>query len=156
MGRKNPIVHVEWHSSDAARLRSFYEACFDWKWEEAMPGYTLIQTGSKDSAAGLSQISQKNGEPPMRPGVVNYVAVGSLSDAEEKVKAAGGNVFVTHQEVPGMGALSLFRDPDGNVVGLWEPVPKKAAKKAAKAAKKAAKKAKAAKKDQKKAAKKKK
>ncbi len=34
--------------------------------------------------------------------------------------AAGGKVVVEEQEVPGMGAFSLFSDPDGRVMGIWK------------------------------------
>lgn len=31
----------------------------------------------------------------------------------------GGKIIVEHQEVPGVGALALFEDPDGRVLELW-------------------------------------
>jgi predicted enzyme related to lactoylglutathione lyase len=140
MGRKNPIVHVEWHSNDSARLRKFYESVFNWKWSDPMPGYALIDTGSKEGAAGLAQIVP---ERPMPAGIVSYIDVDDLGAAEERIAASGGSVFVSKMEVPGMGHFSLFKDVDGNSVGIWQSAapPKKAAKRAAKAAKKAAKKA---------------
>ena len=37
----------------------------------------------------------------------------------EKIIAAGGKIHVEEEEVPGMGAYSLFTDPEGRMMGLW-------------------------------------
>jgi predicted enzyme related to lactoylglutathione lyase len=34
--------------------------------------------------------------------------------------AAGGKLIVEKMEVPGMGHVSLFADPDGRVLGIWK------------------------------------
>ena len=36
------------------------------------------------------------------------------------IKEAGGKMVVEAMEVPGVGELSLFEDPDGRVLGLWK------------------------------------
>jgi len=40
-----------------------------------------------------------------------------------RIVAAGGKIQVESQEVPGMGTLSLFTDPEGRMMGLWKPAP---------------------------------
>ena len=37
---------------------------------------------------------------------------------------AGGKIHVEHQDVPGMGAFSLFTDPEGRMMGLWKAAKK--------------------------------
>jgi len=49
-----------------------------------------------------------------------YVDVDDLSAYREKIVAAGGKIHVEEQEVPGMGAFSLFTDPEGRMMGLWK------------------------------------
>jgi predicted enzyme related to lactoylglutathione lyase len=49
-----------------------------------------------------------------------YVAVDDLATYRERVVAAGGKIHVEEQEVPGMGALTLFTDPEGRMMGLWK------------------------------------
>ncbi|NUN53677.1 MAG: hypothetical protein HUU06_12960, partial [Planctomycetaceae bacterium] len=39
---------------------------------------------------------------------------------ETRTIDAGGKVLVERQEIPGMGAIALFEDPDGRVLGLWQ------------------------------------
>jgi len=153
---QNLIQHIEWTTRDAQRLREFYGRIFDWKFREAMPNYTLIE--------GLGGIFDAP-DPQMPIVITPYVNVRDLGETEAKVTTAGGRIHKSRQEVPGMGWFTLFSDPDGNVIGLWQamqqtparmPARKKAAKKSARkaAAKKGAAKKAATKKVAKKAAKK--
>ena len=43
-----------------------------------------------------------------------------VSAYRKKIVAAGGRIHVEEQEVPGMGAFSLFTDPEGRMMGLWK------------------------------------
>jgi len=47
---------------------------------------------------------------PRRPG----------SSRTHCIVEAGGKIHVEEQEVPGMGAFSLFTDPEGRMMGLWK------------------------------------
>ncbi len=142
MARKNHIQHVEWRSKDAPRLQSFYGSVFAWKFKD-WNGYAVVDTGDKDHGGGIMQLGEGM---PMPPGVTNYITVEDLAPYEEKIKSNGGQIFMSNQEVPGMGWFSVGADPDGNSLAIWKSAPRpkaarKAAKKAAKATKKAAKKA---------------
>lgn len=130
---QNLIQHIEWTTRDAQRLRAFYGRIFDWKFRDAMPNYTFIE--------GLGGIFDAP-DPQMPILITPYVNVRDLSETEAKVTAAGGRIHKSHQEVPGLGWFTLFSDPDGNVIGLWQAMQRPAAKKAApkKAAKKIARK----------------
>ena len=43
-----------------------------------------------------------------------------------------GYEVAPYQPIPGMGAFGIFVDPTGAALGVWEPAPKKPAKKAKK------------------------
>jgi predicted enzyme related to lactoylglutathione lyase len=126
---KNLIQHIEWTTRSSARLRAFYEKIFDWTFGDAMPGYTLI-----NGVGGIFDAP----DPAMPIVITPYVNVADLRATEKKVTAAGGQIFKSRQEVPGRGWFTLFGDPDGNVIGLWEalmparktPPKKRVAKKA--------------------------
>jgi uncharacterized protein len=47
-----------------------------------------------------------------------YIDVDDLAAYRQKIVVAGGRIHVEKQEVPGMGAFSLFTDPDGRMMGL--------------------------------------
>ncbi len=143
MGRKNPVQHVEWRTKDAARLKDFYGSIFDWKFMDWMPGYIGIDFGQKDAGGGIFSIPEGQ---PIPTGVSNFITVEELEPYEEQIKAKGGQVMMSGQEVPNVGRFTMFTDPDGNALALWQQFPpskeqEKAARKAAKKEKKAAKKA---------------
>ena len=131
---QNLIQHVEWTTRDSKRLREFFGNVFDWSFREAMPGYTLIE--------GVGGIFDAP-DAAMPRVITPYVNVRNLDETERKITAAGGHIHKSKQEVPGMGWFTLFSDPDGNVVGIWQPMMAAAKKKPAKKAvsKKPAKKA---------------
>ena len=135
MGKRSPIVHVEWRSKDVARLQAFYRAVFRWKFEDAMPGYSVADTGSKEVGAGFMQLDAGDSH---EPGVVSFLAAEDLAETEAAIREAGGKVLASSQPVPGWGRFSIFTDPDGNQLALWqsESAVKKEEKRTAKTAKK--------------------
>ena len=112
---KNDIQHIEWTTRDPGRLRSFFAGIFDWQFREAMPGYTMI-----DGVGGIFDAP----DPQMPVGVTPYVNVTDLAEKEQRITAAGGRIHKSKQEVPGMGWFTIFSDPDGNMLALWQPAAK--------------------------------
>jgi uncharacterized protein len=119
---KNAIQHIEWTTRHPSRLRTFFTSVFDWTFHEAMPGYTLIE--------GLGGIFEAP-DPQMPTVITPYVNVRDLGETERRIMAAGGQIHKSKQEVPGMGWFTLFSDPDGNIIGLWQPMMQRAANKTA-------------------------
>ena len=126
---QNTIQHIEWTTRDAQRLRSFFARIFDWEFREAMPDYTLIEGVGGILAAP---------DPQMPLGVTPYVNVTDLGVTEKRITEAGGRVHKSRQEVPGMGWFTIFSDPDGNMLALWQPAQKPRASRARAAGRKAA------------------
>jgi predicted enzyme related to lactoylglutathione lyase len=110
---KNAIQHVEWTTRDPKRLKAFYGDVFDWKFFEAMPGYTMIE--------GLGGIFDAP-DPQMPIGITPYVNVSDLDATEAKIARLGGRIHKARQAVPGRGWFTLFSDPDGNIIGIWQPL----------------------------------
>ena len=136
MAKKNPVNMLEWRTKDSARLKSFYGGAFRWKFDEVDPGhYTMVNTGNDELAGGIFQLADE----PMPTGVMPYISVDDLGESEQQIQALGGGVMISKHEVPGWGWFSIFTDPDGNVMGIWQDLPKKQ-RKAAKKEKKAQKK----------------
>ena len=108
---KNAIQHIEWTTRDPRRLQAFYDELFDWNFFEAMPGYTMIE--------GLGGIFEAT-DPRMPVTITPYVNVEDLGPIEAKISRLGGQIHKSRQEVPGRGWFSLFSDPDGNIVGVWQ------------------------------------
>ena len=116
MGR--PVVHWEFWSEDPNRLSSFYSKVFDWE-PRTIPdlNYTLVDTGGEGGING-GIMTPKQGPWPAK--LALYIDVDDLEPYVAKIRDAGGKVLVDKMEVPGVGFLALFEDPDGRVLGMWQ------------------------------------
>ncbi len=119
MGR--PIVHWELWSKDPAKLSDFYAEVFDWNVQHiAEMDYRLVETGGEGGINGGIMTPQ---EGPWPGNMALYVDVDDLAAYRDRIVAAGGKIVVEEMEVPGIGHLCLFEDPDGRVLGMWKQAP---------------------------------
>jgi predicted enzyme related to lactoylglutathione lyase len=110
----NLIVHHEWNTHDPERLKEFYGKIFDWTFDDSrIHGYTLIE-----GIGGIFTIPSEMRDMP--PGITNYVNVDDLEAKEALLRAAGAAIYLSKKEVPGMGWFTIFADPDGNTVAMWQ------------------------------------
>jgi uncharacterized protein len=115
-----PVVHFEMMSKDPAGVSEFYANVFGWKVRHhPEANYRVFETGSKMGIGG--GVLKPEREGPWPGNQLFYVAVDDLAKYNRKIEAAGGKIHVAEQEVPGMGWLSLFTDPEGRMNGLWKP-----------------------------------
>jgi predicted enzyme related to lactoylglutathione lyase len=119
------VVHFEIPFDDGDRARAFYREAFGWELQ-SMPemGYTLVSTGP-NGEQGPSEPGFINGGMLHRtdspsPGPVLVVDVDGIDKALARIGELGGTVLVPRQPVGDMGFSAYVRDPEGNVVGLWE------------------------------------
>jgi predicted enzyme related to lactoylglutathione lyase len=129
-----PVVHWEINSNNAQRLHEFYSKVFGWQVNANNPmNYGLVTTGSTLGANG--GIGQNDpSQPTSLPPVTFYVQVSDLQATLDQVTALGGSVVAPPTEIPNMVTFALFRDPDGNVIGLVKGEEPKAQPKKARAA----------------------
>ena len=113
----NPICHFELIVPDPEKAKSFYGEVFAWEFEST-PGsdYQLIRTGQPPPGG----LMKKPEEMPVNAVLQVYVAVDSVEDTLKKAEAAGARIIVPKREVPGVGYFSVFQDPDGIVLGIFE------------------------------------
>jgi predicted enzyme related to lactoylglutathione lyase len=123
-----PVVHFEMMSKDPSGVSDFYAKIFGWKVRNHPEvNYRVFETGSKMGIGG--GILKPDRDGPWPGNQIFYVAVDDLAKYNRKIEKAGGKIHIEEQEVPGMGWLSLFTDPEGRMNGLWKPLPKKAKRK---------------------------
>ena len=139
----NPFAHIELSTDDVKKAKKFYQAVFAWKLTD-MPAmaYTMIDVGG-----GVGGGMQKKPMPEAPTAWLPYVQVDDVKATMAKALKGGGTAVLPFQEIGDMGAIGIFVDPAGAMLGLWEskapppaaaPAKKKApAKKAAAPAKKA-------------------
>lgn len=119
----NPFVHVELSTGDLAAARKFYKKLFDWNLSDMpMPGgakYVMIGVGK-----GVGGGMQAKPMPEAPTGWLAYVEVDDVKKTLDKARKNGAQVVLDYQEVMGMGALGIFVDPTGAMLGLWQPFKK--------------------------------
>jgi predicted enzyme related to lactoylglutathione lyase len=122
------VVHFEIPYDDGDRARKFYAEAFDWQLQE-MPGmeYTLVMSGPSGDQ-GPTEPGYINGgmlarEESAATGPVLVVDVPDIEAVLERVGALGGSTVVPKQPVGEMGFTAYVKDPEGNVIGLWETAP---------------------------------
>lgn len=106
-------------SKQPEKVAAFYERLFGWaiRHEPAM-NYRFVDTGG---AGGINGgILKPPREGPWPGNTVLYIDVDDLAGYRNKVRAAGGEIHVEEQEVPGLGRFCLFTDPDGRMMALWQ------------------------------------
>lgn len=114
------IVHIELYSEDVEGFQSFAEAVFDWSFErdEALD-YTMWRSGTPPFGALLDPADA----PVEVPSALIYLAVDDVEGAGRSIVEAGGELLLDAMEIPGMGALSVFREPGGVIEAVWEDRP---------------------------------
>ena len=123
----NPFVHIELTTSDVGKAKTFYKSLFDWKLKDVDMGggqtYTMIDVGD-GTGGGMFEM------PGAPIAWVPYAAVKDVAKATDKARSLGATILKEKSEVPGMGWFSIFRDPTGAMIALWEPKPREMPRKA--------------------------
>jgi uncharacterized protein len=115
----NPFVHIELNTTDVAAAKKFYQQLFDWKLQDHDMGvsgtYTLIDVGG-GTGGGMMQHPMP-GAPSMW---LAYVDVPDVAAATAKAKSLGAEMIRDVTEIPGIGSFSIFKDPTGAALALWQ------------------------------------
>jgi uncharacterized protein len=111
-----PVAWFDIAAKDPAKSRQFFADLFGWNINvvEEM-NYGLVDAAADGIPGGIGEAGDEN-----PAGIVLYVAVDDAKAALDKVEALGGKAEVPPYEIPGYGLMAVFRDPDGNRVGLWQ------------------------------------
>ena len=132
MSLRASIGHFEIPARDVEGAARFYREAFGWRVEPVdWPGgvYCKIRPGAEGnggSAGSLADGGIGGGltTPEIlgadRPLLVIHVAGASLAAWLERIVAAGGSVASPPAPVGDFGVYARFRDPEGNLFGLWQ------------------------------------
>ena len=115
----NPFVHVELQTRDLPNAKDFYARLFDWKLQDLpMQGgsYTMIEVGD---GTGGGMIASPDPDAP--PSWVAYVGVDDVRTMTEKARQLGATICLDVTEVGEFGWMSVFTDPTGATLALWQP-----------------------------------
>jgi uncharacterized protein len=118
------VVHFEIPFDDSERAQRFYSEAFGWQLMQLPDmGYVLATTGPSDQG------------PPSEPGFINggmlqrelpvggpvvTIDVEDVDASLEQIETLGGTTVSAKQAVGEMGFAAYFKDPEGNLMGLWQ------------------------------------
>ena len=109
------ICYVEMPASDVQRSAEFYEKVFGWQIRKRGDGAIAFD----DGVGQVSGTWVTNRTPSAKPGLLIYIMVDDVAATIESVIGHGGElVQPVGADAPEITAR--FRDPGGNVIGLYQ------------------------------------
>jgi predicted enzyme related to lactoylglutathione lyase len=111
----NPVVHLELHTGDLPRARTFYAGLCGWRPERIEAGdgsYLALELGGL--GGGMVEC-----ETP-RPLWLPYVEVAEIAEATNRARRLGAAVLLEPREGP-LGWRSVVTAPAGGEVAFWQP-----------------------------------
>jgi predicted enzyme related to lactoylglutathione lyase len=110
------LCYLEVPAADPEQSADFYEKVFGWNIRNRGTGRPSFDDANWVSGAWVS------GRDAAKPGLLPYIWVDGIHETLRRVAANGGVVLEEpHPDHPGGDCLiALFRDPAGNVIGLYE------------------------------------
>lgn len=112
--RAGAITYLHIPAADVRGAARFYRDAFGWRIDDPdgdrpsfeQPGGHLAGAWVSDHVAATA------------PGLLPYIYVDDVEETVEKIRAGGGEI-VTEPFPEGLLTVATFRDPAGNVLGLW-------------------------------------
>ena len=108
------ICYIEFPATDVARSAQFYKEIFGWRIRQRGDGATAFDDGVGE-VSGAWVLARA---PAKEPGLLLYVMVNSVAETLELVVTGGLVVQKIGEDAPEITAI--FRDPAGNVIGLYQ------------------------------------
>jgi predicted enzyme related to lactoylglutathione lyase len=109
------ICYLEIPAVDIQQSAAFYASVFGWRLRQRSNGRVAF-----DDPIGEVSGTWVIGRPPLRePGILFYIMVDNAAAAVEAVTAHGGEI-VQPLGVDAPEITARFRDPAGNVIGLYQ------------------------------------
>jgi uncharacterized protein len=117
--------HIDLLSGDSARSRKFYGDVFGWEFNPYpgtdIIGITTSEDGIESNIGGLAE--EIGAQPPASSGTIPYILAPDMDATLASIERSGGEILVRTTDLLGYGDFARFRDPDGNVIGLWRDKP---------------------------------
>jgi predicted enzyme related to lactoylglutathione lyase len=113
----NPVSWFEIHTSNPERAKRFYGDVFGWAFDDAMPGYSMVQLGD-GAPIGGGVVDSKGGYPDH---ALFLVQVPDVEATLAAVREHGGSVVADVEKTDFGLTFAYAANPDGSVFGVWCP-----------------------------------
>ena len=108
------LCHTEIYASDLGESMMFYAELFDWEVRNSMNGYGMWKD-SNGYEGGFSTAGRPNDT-----GCAIYLKVDNMEEYISRLRERGAEIVQEKTAIaPDYGYYSLFKDPAGNIMGLW-------------------------------------
>ena len=113
------IIHIELSAKDRKALSKFYADVFGWEMLHIDDmNYTTFKAGD-GVAGGFNPVNEQNPAGT----VLVYIETDDVTKSLNDVKKAGGTIISPEMDIPNTGKFGIFRDPQGNMIGLYKANP---------------------------------
>jgi predicted enzyme related to lactoylglutathione lyase len=113
--RTGKICYIEIPAIDVAESAQFYQQVFGWHTRQRSDGSTAFD----DTVGGVSGTWVLGRPPATDPGLIVSIMVASAATTIEAIITAGGAIVQPVNPVD-QEVYALFRDPAGNVLGIYQ------------------------------------
>ena len=120
LARHGKVAYMHIPATDVARSGQFYAGVFGWTLHDRGSATRLAFTDASGEMIGAFVTDV---EPSRDSGVLPYVYVEHIDDVVEKIEARGGEI-VRSVYAEGDLWVATFRDPAGNIIGIWQGGPR--------------------------------
>jgi len=109
------ICYIEMPATDIDKSAKFYQTVFGWDIRKRGDGATAFD----DTTGQVSGTWRTDRKPSPDIGMLTYIMCDSVAATLEKITANGGEVV---QQIGGDAPeiTARFRDPGGNIIGLYQ------------------------------------
>jgi uncharacterized protein len=116
LARDGHISYLEIPALEPQQSAAFYEAAFGWRISSHKPGQPSFEDGS-GTVIGKWVACRAAVSP--EPGLVPYIYVAQIDQTVARIVAKGGKI-VKEPYPEGDIWVATFRDPAGNLIGVWQ------------------------------------
>lgn len=117
----NRVVHFEIPCDDPQKTMNFFSDVFGWKFQQfgTMEYWSVLAGDEKETGINGGLMKKKDPKQP----IVNSINVSNLDEYITKIEKAGGMIVVPKTAIPSVGWMAYFKDPDGNIHGIYQNDP---------------------------------
>lgn len=108
-------------TTDLEGAKTFYGKVFGWTFESAPPpNETYQMAASKGQAVAGLMTMPPDAPAGMPPAWGAYITVENCDATVEAATAAGGTVIMPSTDIPNVGRMAFFSDPQGACIGIMQ------------------------------------
>lgn len=117
LSRPGGLSYLHIPAVDPKQSAVFYERVFGW----TVDGHDTDRPSFRDGTGHVAGAWVTNQEPSRNAGLLPYIYVDTIDLTTELVQAHGGEI-VESPAPEGNLLVATFRDPAGNLLGLWQEI----------------------------------